>query len=79
VTIHGRLEADVLTVRIEDDGVGGASMRTGGGLEGLEDRAAVVDGTLTLLSPRGGPTVLRLTVPCGPAVRSSREGRPGSP
>jgi len=79
VTIHGRLEADVLTVRIEDDGVGGASVRTGGGLEGLEDRAAVVDGTLTLLSPRGGPTVLRLTVPCGPAVRSSREGRPGSP
>src|SRR3569833_1168278 len=36
VTIHGRLAADVLTVRIEDDGVGGASVRTGGGLEGLE-------------------------------------------
>jgi len=79
VSIHGRLEADVLTVRIEDDGVGGASVRTGGGLEGLEDRAAVVDGTLTLVSPRGGPTVLRLTIPCGPGATPSPEGRPESP
>jgi signal transduction histidine kinase len=79
VTIRGRLTADMLTVEIEDDGVGGASVRTGGGLEGLDDRAAVVDGTLTLVSPRGGPTVLRLTVPCGPGVTASREGTPESP
>jgi signal transduction histidine kinase len=79
VTIRGRLTADMLTVEIEDDGVGGASVRTGGGLEGLDDRAAVVDGTLTLVSPRGGPTALRLTVPCGPGVTASREDTPESP
>jgi signal transduction histidine kinase len=63
VTIRGRLGEGVLTIEITDDGVGGASVRSGGGLQGLADRAAVIDGALSLTSPRDGPTVLRLSVP----------------
>ena len=30
----------------------------------LRDRARSVDGTLTITSPAGGPTVLRVELPC---------------
>jgi signal transduction histidine kinase len=63
VTVRGGLSAGSLIVEVEDDGVGGASVRPGGGLDGLRDRAAAVGGVLALVSPRGGPTVVRLSVP----------------
>jgi signal transduction histidine kinase len=53
-----------LTVEIVDDGVGGAHLEPGSGLSGLRDRARSVDGTLTLTSPAGGPTVLKVELPC---------------
>jgi signal transduction histidine kinase len=56
--------ADLLTVEIVDDGVGGAHLEPGSGLSGLRDRARSVDGTLTLTSPAGGPTVLKVELPC---------------
>ncbi|GAA2097946.1 sensor domain-containing protein [Actinomadura alba] len=69
VRISGRLSDDVvLTLEVEDDGVGGAAVRAGGGLEGLADRLAVVNGTLTVSSPRGGPTVVGLAIPCAPGA-----------
>lgn len=37
---------------------------TGGGLPGVERRLATFDGTLSVVSPLGGPTIVRLTVPC---------------
>jgi len=58
-----RTEA-ALTVAVEDDGSGGA--RAGGsGLEGLRKRVAALDGKLEVISPAGGPTVLRAELPCG--------------
>ncbi|MFF8788909.1 sensor histidine kinase [Streptomyces sp. NPDC015125] len=63
-TVHGRLAAGRLSVTVTDDGVGGAGLRDGGGLQGLADRVAVVDGRLTLSSPCGGPTALSLEIPC---------------
>jgi signal transduction histidine kinase len=48
-----------------DDGSGGADPDRGSGLAGLGDRAAAVDGTLTLVSPAGGPTLIRADLPCG--------------
>ena len=53
-----------LLVRISDDGAGGADP-AGGGLAGLADRAAAVDGRLTVHSPVGGPTVVLAELPCG--------------
>jgi len=53
-----------LIVIVTDDGVGGADPSRGTGLRGLVDRASVMDGTLGIISPVGGPTTLRLELPC---------------
>jgi signal transduction histidine kinase len=60
-----RRSGDRLIVKVEDDGVGGASLVEGSGLAGLRDRVGALDGELHLLSPRGGPTVLMVEIPCG--------------
>jgi signal transduction histidine kinase len=53
-----------LVAVVEDDGRGGA--RAGGsGLEGLRKRVAALDGRLEVISPAGGPTVIRAELPCG--------------
>jgi signal transduction histidine kinase len=54
-----------LVVDITDDGCGGAAVRAGGGLEGLEDRVAAVGGTLAIASAPGTGTILHVEVPCG--------------
>jgi signal transduction histidine kinase len=56
--------ASALCVAVTDDGRGGADP-TGGGLAGLARRVAAADGTLTITSPAGGPTVVRAELPCG--------------
>ncbi|HEX6472601.1 MAG TPA: sensor domain-containing protein [Streptosporangiaceae bacterium] len=53
-----------IIVEISDNGVGGATATPGGGLAGLADRAAGIDGILTVNSPVGGPTVIRADLPC---------------
>jgi signal transduction histidine kinase len=55
---------DTVVVEITDDGRGGAVIRPGGGLAGLTDRAATIDGVITVVSPPGGPTVVRADLPC---------------
>jgi signal transduction histidine kinase len=60
ISRHGSL----LTVEIHDDGVGGADP-DGGGLSGLRRRVEALDGTLTVVSPAGGPTTVRAELPCG--------------
>jgi signal transduction histidine kinase len=55
---------DLVTIEIIDDGRGGAAIRSGGGLSGLADRAATIDGVITVVSPAGGPTVIRADLPC---------------
>ena len=52
-----------LVVEIRDDGVGGATTTAGGGLAGLAGRMAGVDGTFSVSSPTGGPTVVRAEIP----------------
>ncbi len=54
-----------LQVEIRDDGRGGASIMPGGGLAGLRDRVEALDGRLELMSPAGGPTMIRVTMPVG--------------
>jgi signal transduction histidine kinase len=59
---------DVLRIAVTDDGSGGAAATdgdgTGTGLRGLVQRAAAVDGTLTIDSPPGGPTIITAELPC---------------
>lgn len=52
-----------VVVTVTDDGVGGADPARGTGLVGLRDRVAAVDGTITVSSPTGGPTVLTVRLP----------------
>lgn len=63
-TVTVRQEGGVLAVEVGDDGAGGADPRRGSGLTGLADRVAVIGGRLLLSSPPGGPTLLRVELPC---------------
>ena len=56
---------DDARVRIEDDGRGGAEMRTGGGLAGLAGRVASLEGRLTVTSPTEQGTRVEAVIPCG--------------
>ncbi|GAA4219090.1 signal transduction histidine kinase [Streptosporangium album] len=62
--VTGRLDGARLVVEIRDDGAGGADVSEGTGLAGLADRVSVVNGRLMLSSPHGGPTLLRMEIPC---------------
>ncbi|WP_240777647.1 sensor histidine kinase [Nonomuraea basaltis] len=53
-----------VVVDVWDNGVGGAVVTPDGGLSGLADRAATIDGVLVLHSPIGGPTIVRAELPC---------------
>ncbi|MDX2813206.1 sensor domain-containing protein [Streptomyces sp. PA03-5A] len=60
-----------LFLQVRDDGRGGAEPAAGSGLTGLADRVSVLDGRLSLSSPRGGPTLLRVEIPCEWTERSA--------
>jgi signal transduction histidine kinase len=53
----------VLRIRVADDGIGGAASHRGSGLEGLAQRASTVDGTMRVVSPPGGPTLVTIELP----------------
>ncbi|MEU7531624.1 sensor histidine kinase [Saccharothrix sp. NPDC042600] len=63
VSLSASEEALVITVR--DDGKGGADESVGTGIVGIRKRADAFDGRASLSSPPGGPTVLRVELPCG--------------
>ncbi|MFH8620439.1 sensor domain-containing protein [Streptomyces vietnamensis] len=74
--ITARHAKSVLRLDVEDDGHGGADPARGSGLTGLADRIAVLDGTLTIMSPPGGPTLLRVEIPCPAPTASSASSSP---
>jgi signal transduction histidine kinase len=55
---------DRLSIVVTDDGRGAARAAPGGGLAGLAQRAAAMDGTMRLHSPVGGPTTVTVELPC---------------
>ncbi|KZB86081.1 sensor histidine kinase [Amycolatopsis regifaucium] len=63
ITLAGT--ADTLLIEIRDDGHGGADEDGGSGLSGIRKRAEAFDGTVKLSSPAGGPTVVKVELPCG--------------
>ena len=52
-----------VTVRVSDDGAGGADPSRGSGLTGIRDRVEAVGGTLAVHSPPGAGTVLTARLP----------------
>jgi signal transduction histidine kinase len=61
--VRCRREGTDLVVEVWDDGVGGAMVGLAGGLTGLTGRVEGVDGTFSVLSPAGGPTLVRAAMP----------------
>jgi len=66
----------VLTVKIGDDGRGGADPDRGTGMRGVMRRLSAFDGTMRVSSPDRGPTLITLEVPCD---LSSPKTTPSSP
>ncbi|MEV4441001.1 histidine kinase [Streptomyces sp. NPDC049577] len=64
VDVSVRRTGGILLVVVSDDGVGGADGSRGTGLAGLAKRVASVDGTFSISSPVGGPTVVTVELPC---------------
>jgi signal transduction histidine kinase len=63
-SVTARVSGGILVLEVRDDGRGGADPARGSGLTGLADRVAVAGGRMLLSSPPGGPTVLRVEIPC---------------
>lgn len=61
--VTGSHDGERLHVVVGDDGRGGADPE-GSGLSGVVRRLAAFDGTVEVSSPPGGPTEVRLEVPC---------------
>ena len=64
VSMRAVRENGTLLVSITDDGIGGAVVRRGSGLAGLQDRVAAHGGTLAVSSPRGRGTRVEVAIPC---------------
>nr|WP_157528251.1 histidine kinase [Kibdelosporangium sp. MJ126-NF4]CEL17700.1 two-component system sensor kinase [Kibdelosporangium sp. MJ126-NF4]CTQ91074.1 two-component system sensor kinase [Kibdelosporangium sp. MJ126-NF4] len=60
VDVH--LSEDVLELVVRDDGRGGVDMSRGTGLRGVARRLSAFDGAMTVHSPVGGPTTVRMTL-----------------
>jgi signal transduction histidine kinase len=82
LAIDASVADDRLTLVVRDDGRGGADPARGTGLQGIARRLASFDGTLDVDSPAGGPTTIRMELPCGSSSpktsRSSATGSSGS-
>jgi signal transduction histidine kinase len=53
-----------IVVQVRDDGTGGAVVRNGSGLAGLQDRVRAVGGELSVTSRVNGGTVVEAVLPC---------------
>ena len=58
----------MLRVVVEDDGIGGADPAGGSGLQGLKDRAEAIGGRMSVESPTGSGTWLRVELPLDDAT-----------
>jgi signal transduction histidine kinase len=64
VRVDIRYDAGQLSLVVTDDGHGGADPASGSGLAGMRRRLGTFDGVLTVVSPVGGPTEVRVEIPC---------------
>jgi signal transduction histidine kinase len=63
IDVAVRADADLATVLIADDGVGGADPSAGSGLRGVADRVEALGGRFLVESPPGGGTRLLAEIP----------------
>jgi signal transduction histidine kinase len=58
-------QGGALHVEVRDDGAGGADVRAGSGLQGLDDRVSSLRGQMRVVSPPRGGTVVTAVLPLG--------------
>ena len=63
-----------LLVTVTDDGIGGAQLGGGSGLQGLEDRVGALDGSLSVQSTPGNGTQVRAGIPLVEPVENPGPG-----
>lgn len=61
--VSADVDGERMTVAVADDGIGGADLGSGTGLGGLADRLAALGGSLEVVSPPGGGTIVRGDLP----------------
>src|SRR5581483_849696 len=66
VAVQGGVRDGALELEITDDGVGGADPRRGSGILGLRDRVDTLGGTMSVASPAGAGTTVRVSLPADP-------------
>jgi signal transduction histidine kinase len=71
IEVRVALRGDWLDIIVTDDGNGGAIAVPGHGIAGLEERLRGLGGTLEVLSPMGGPTIVSAHLPATGSVASS--------
>lgn len=54
----------IISLEIQDDGVGGADETKGNGMRNMQDRVSILGGDLIVFSPEGGPTIIKAVIPC---------------
>jgi signal transduction histidine kinase len=62
--IRASVGTGTLVVEVADDGIGGAGVGDGSGLRGMTDRVEALGGRLTVSSPPGRGTTVRIEIPC---------------
>ncbi|MGI5286310.1 histidine kinase [Nonomuraea polychroma] len=65
ITVEVAVEAGCVTVRVSDDGCGGADLRAGTGLRGLSERVRTAGGHLMISDDKPHGTLLEVVLPCG--------------
>jgi signal transduction histidine kinase len=65
VNVDMREEDSLLHLSVRDDGAGGAVLAQGSGLIGLTDRVHALGGTISITSPAGEGTTVRVELPTG--------------
>jgi signal transduction histidine kinase len=65
VRVAVRTEGDTVVGEVADDGVGGARVEPGGGLDGAAERLAPLGGAVRVRSAAGAGTTVTVRLPCG--------------
>ena len=64
MSIDIKSNGKLITLDIVDNGQGGAKESEGTGLKNMKDRTDSLGGEFILMSPEGGPTQIKIIVPC---------------
>jgi signal transduction histidine kinase len=74
VDVEADADDGVLTLRVRDDGTGGANPERGTGLLGLKDRIEALGGTFDVHSPMGEGTIVTVRIPTLRALAAETSG-----